>query len=170
MSLLNIRIYPDSILREKSVEVAEFNKELKEFVANMAETMYANEGIGLAAVQVGELKRITVIDVESGEKRGNFQEFINPVIIEKEGSVKSEEGCLSIPGYRDTIKRAEKVKVEAFNCSGEKFTIECDGLLAICLQHEIDHMDGVLFIDHLSPVKRMFFEKWSKKNLLKERI
>lgn len=161
MSVLEIKIYPDEILRQQTVIVSDYTSSLANFLDDMAETMYVSHGIGLAAPQVGSLQRVTVVDVsESGD---NLQEFINPKIIRKQGSIPSEEGCLSIPEYRDTIKRAEQIVVSAEDRYGKSFEIEADGLLAICLQHEIDHLDGVLFIDHLSRLKRELFKKQYKR-------
>ncbi|MCB0330085.1 MAG: peptide deformylase [Bdellovibrionales bacterium] len=164
MTTLDIKIYPDEVLRQKTELVTEFSKELHQFLDNMAETMYSANGVGLAAPQVGVLQRITVIDVS--EEGNDLMEFINPQIIAREGKVPSEEGCLSIPDFRDKIFRAETVTVEAVNRHGEPFSVEADELLAICLQHEIDHLEGVLFIDHLTRLKKdMFKRKWKKRLL-----
>ncbi len=163
MAILELRIYPDEILREQTQVVSTISTKIFKLLDDMAETMYTSAGIGLAAPQIGSLDRITVIDVsEDGDQ---LQEFINPFIISSTGKVNSEEGCLSIPEYRDTITRAETVVVEALDRSGNKFQVEADGLLAICLQHEIDHLDGILFIDHLSRLKRDLFTKKYLKTL-----
>ena len=161
MSPLRLVYYPDEILREKTAPVTEFSAELHQFLDNMLETMYHENGVGLAAPQVADNRRITVIDTspDGNEPR----EFINPVIVSKSGKKDSEEGCLSIPEYRDTVSRAETVVVEAYDRNGEKFTLEADELLAVCLQHEIDHLDGILFVDHLSKIKRDMFKKKYKK-------
>jgi peptide deformylase len=164
MALREIRIYPDEVLRQETKPVEDFSKDLHTLLDDMAETMYEANGVGLAAPQVGELLRLTVIDVS--DEGDTILEFINPVITKKDGKVPSEEGCLSIPGYRDTISRAGIVTVEAVNRHGEPFVTEADGLLAICLQHEIDHLDGVLFIDHLSRLKRDAFKKKWRKQML----
>lgn len=156
-----LRIYPDPILKQPTEEVTSFDSELKRLLGDMVDTMYANRGIGLAAPQVGVSKRITVIDIQ--EEGSELIELINPQITASSGNTSSEEGCLSIPDFRDTIKRAERVTVEAEDPSGEPFQIEAEGMLAICLQHEIDHLDGVLFIDRLSRLKREMFRKWFRK-------
>ena len=163
MAILPIAIYPDSVLREETSLVDSFGPDLHELLDDMAETMYDARGIGLAAPQISVNKRITVIDVSS--ERDKVMEFINPVITSSEGSQSSEEGCLSIPDYLDTITRYERVSVRAQDRHGEEFTVEAEGLLALCLQHEIDHLNGVLFVDHLSRIKRTLFKKWAKKHL-----
>lgn len=163
MSILKIRIFPDPILKETAAPVETFDQPLADLLDNMYETMLHADGIGLAAPQIGESKRIAVIDVT--EKREQRIELINPVITGSEGQVSSEEGCLSIPEYRDKIKRAKSVTVRARNREGEEFEISAEGLLAICLQHEIDHLNGVLFVDHLSRLKRELFRRWYKKNI-----
>ncbi|MCI5064817.1 peptide deformylase [bacterium] len=161
MATLDIRIYPDAVLRQTTNGVEDYSPELHTFLDDMAQTMYDSNGIGLAAPQVGDLRRVTVIDVS--EEGNHLQEFINPRITAKSGEVPSEEGCLSIPDFRETIIRAETVSVEANDRDGKPFVVHADGLLAICLQHEIDHLDGVLFIDHLSQLKRnMFKKKWKR--------
>ena len=153
---LKIRIYPDPVLRKKSLKAGKIDSKTRELVENMLETMYASQGIGLSAPQVGVLKRISVVDIGDKEKRV----FINPQIVKKKGRVMSCEGCLSIPGEYLEIKRSEKITVEALNENGEKFTIEADGLLARCIQHEIDHLDGILILDRISfweRIKRKLF-------------
>lgn len=161
MAKREVRIYPDDVLRQKTEPVVDFSSDLHILLDDMAETMYDSNGIGLAAPQIGVLQQITVIDVSDDGK--TLTEFINPVIVTKEGKVPSEEGCLSIPDYRDQISRAETVTVEAVDRHGKTFTTEAEDLLAICLQHEIDHLEGILFIDHLSRLKRdMFKRKWKK--------
>lgn len=155
--------YPDSRLAEKSKPVEEITEEIKELAANMVETMYEDDGIGLAAPQIGALHRLVVIDVSGPEVRNGLMTLINPVICSSEGSCVSEEGCLSVPGYRTTLKRAETVVVKAQDLEGNDVTIEADGLLAICLQHELDHLDGILFIDKISRLKRSMYNKRVKK-------
>lgn len=155
--------YPDSRLAEKSKPVEEITKEIKELAANMIETMYEEDGIGLAAPQVGALHRLVVIDVSGPEVRNELMTLINPVILSSDGSCDSEEGCLSVPGYRTKLKRAETVVVKAQDLEGNDVTIEADGLLAICLQHELDHLDGILFIDKISRLKRSMYNKRVKK-------
>lgn len=161
MTLLPIFKYPEEVLRQECQEVTDFDSSLAELLDNMSQTMYEAQGIGLAAPQIGVTKQITVIDVSAEEPE--LVEFINPTIVSKEGSVSSEEGCLSIPEYRESVKRAENIVVEAFDRSGKPFRMDADGLLSICLQHEIDHLHGVLFIDHLSRLKREMFKRWYKK-------
>lgn len=161
MAKLPVLKFPDPVLRVKCDPVDSFDDSLAGLLKDMAETMYAEHGIGLAAPQIGITKQITVIDV--GEEEPELREFINPEIIHREGKIPSEEGCLSIPEYRDTIKRSERIRVRALDRHGNSFELEADSLLAICLQHEIDHLHGVLFIDHLSPLKRALFKKWLKK-------
>ena len=166
MPILDIKIFPDPVLREKSKPVTEFNTELHRFLDSLTETMYEAGGVGLAAPQVGVLKRVAVIDIT---KEGTEPiEFINPVITVRNGSIPSEEGCLSIPGYREKIKRNLTVTVEAMNRKGEQFAVNAEDLLAICLQHEIDHLDGVLFIDHLSRLKRTLFKQWLKRQMISD--
>jgi peptide deformylase len=117
----------------------------------MAETMYAAPGIGLAATQVGELKRMMVIDVS--EEKNQLRVFINPEIIKREGTAVNEEGCLSVPGFYDKVERAETVMVTALDRDGQRFTINASGMLAVCIQHEVDHLDGKVFVEYLSPLK-----------------
>ncbi|WP_439236490.1 peptide deformylase [Lonepinella koalarum] len=152
MSLLNILIYPNEQLRTIAEPVTEFNDELQTFIDNMFETMYEHEGIGLAATQVNVHQRVITIDID-GDKTNQIV-LINPEILQSSGEAGIEEGCLSIPGFRGLVPRKEKVTVKALNRQGEEFTFETDGLLAICIQHEIDHLNGVLFVDYLSPLKR----------------
>ena len=161
MAVLPIKIYPDPILRDPGAVVSDFNLDLRKFLDSMADTMYHAEGIGLAAPQVGVSRRVAVVDV-SQESQERI-DLVNPKIISKSGSVPSEEGCLSIPKYRETVKRSEKIVVQAQDGAGKEFELQAEGLLAICLQHEIDHLDGVLFIDHLSRLKRELFKRWLKK-------
>ena len=161
MTTLPIKIFPDPILRETAATVSTFDKQLRTFVDSMIETMYDSRGIGLAAPQVGISKRICVVDVS--EEGDTPLHFINPVIESRTGTTPSEEGCLSIPGYRETIKRSEKIAIKAVDVEGKPIELTADGLLAICLQHEIDHLNGVLFIDHLSRLKRQMFKKWLAK-------
>ncbi|MDO4430827.1 MAG: peptide deformylase [Lonepinella koalarum] len=152
MSLLNVLIFPDEQLRTIAQPVTEFNEQLQQFIDDMFETMYKEEGIGLAATQVNVHKRVITIDID-GDKANQIV-LINPEIIESSGETGIEEGCLSVPGFRGLVPRKEKVKVKALNPHGEEFTLNADGLLAICIQHEIDHLNGVMFIDYLSPLKR----------------
>ncbi len=150
--LLAILHYPDPRLHRKAEPIAEVTSEIRQLAADMAETMYQAPGIGLAATQVNVLKRLIVIDVS--ETRDQLLTLINPEIVAKEGEIVSEEGCLSVPGIYEKVKRSERVTVRAQNLDGEWITIAADGLLAVCLQHEIDHLDGKVFVDYLSPLKQ----------------
>lgn len=154
MALLNVLIYPDERLKTVAapMEKEDFTPELDEFIDNMFETMYEEQGIGLAATQVDFHKRLIVIDIE-GDKQNQLV-LINPEIIESVGETGIEEGCLSLPGFNGFVPRKEKVKIRALNRQGEEFELEADELLAICIQHEMDHLEGIVFADYLSPLKR----------------
>lgn len=152
MAVLDVLIYPDENLAKVCEPVAQVDDALRAFIDDMFDTMYDHEGIGLAAPQVDVLKRVITIDIE-GDKANQIV-LINPEIIESSGETGIEEGCLSIPGCRAFVPRKEKLTVKALNRNGEEFTLEADGLLAICIQHEIDHLNGVLFVDHISQLKR----------------
>lgn len=155
--ILELKKHPNSALRKKAEKVKEIDEEVTVLIDNMLETMYANQGVGLAAPQIGVSKQIVVIDIGDGPKI-----FINPKILKKKGEEMSEEGCLSVPGTYLKIKRAKEVTVEALNERGEEFTIEATGLLARCLQQEIDHLNGVLILNRLSfwdKLKRKLFKK-----------
>lgn len=153
VALLPILQYPHPILAAKAEHVTDFNEELSTLAKNMAETMYAAPGVGLAANQVGVLKRIVVIDVT--EDGTNLLTLVNPEVVVADGELKvHEEGCLSLKGLYENVKRPSHVVVRAQNLKGESVEIEAEGLLAVCLQHEIDHLDGVVFIDHLSSLKK----------------
>jgi peptide deformylase len=167
-----IVVYPDKRLKLVSKEVKSFNGALHELLDDMYETMCASNGVGLAAIQVGVDLRALIInvpleDAESGhdQPKENTLEMINPVIIEKDGSEKFQEGCLSVPGFYEEVERAKHVKVEYFDRNGEKHSIEDDDFLAIAIQHEMDHLDGKVFIEKLSFTKRKKFEKEWKKRL-----
>jgi peptide deformylase len=146
--------YPDPVLAKKGDAVTEFDSALKTLVDEMFESMYAAQGIGLAAPQIAISKRITVIDVSFGKNEEEKIALINPEILHMEGKQVEEEGCLSLPDIREKVQRAERVRVKAQNVSGEWFEVEGDELLARALQHEIDHLDGILFIDRVSRLKR----------------
>ena len=152
MSVLQVLHIPDERLRKVAKPVEEVNAEIQRIVDDMFETMYAEEGIGLAATQVDIHQRIIVIDVS--ENRDERLVLINPELLEKSGETGIEEGCLSIPGFRALVPRKEKVTVKALDRHGKEFTLDAEGLLAICIQHEIDHLNGILFVDYLSPLKR----------------
>ncbi len=159
MAVLEIRKYPEEVLKKKASPVKEIDEAVRRLVDDMVETMYAAPGIGLAAPQVGVSKRIVVIDISSKEEEFPLIVLANPRIIEAEGLVDSEEGCLSVPQYTSVVKRAERVIVKGLDIKGTPVEIEGTGLLARVLQHEIDHLDGVLFVDRLSTIKKEFFRK-----------
>lgn len=166
MALLTVHTFPDPILKQIAKPVERFDAALKKFTDDMLETMYDSNGIGLASNQVGVLKRVVVMDIFSGEEDISLrspQVFINPVIVEKTGSTMSEEGCLSVVEITADVKRAEHVVVEYQDLQGNKQRWEGGDLGSICIQHELDHLEGILFIDHLSPLK----QKMVKKKLLK---
>ena len=152
MALLPILHYPDPRLHKVARRVEAVDERVRKLVTDMADTMYAAPGIGLAATQVDVHERVVVIDIS--EARNDLQTFINPEIIASEGDAENEEGCLSVPGVFDKIRRAERVTVRALNASGEPFTLEAEGLLAVCIQHEIDHLEGKVFVDYLSRLKQ----------------
>jgi peptide deformylase len=167
MALRTILEYPDPRLRTRAQRVTQFDAELGKLVDDMFETMYAAPGIGLAATQVDVHQRLIVIDVS--ENRDQPLVFINPEILSKEGEEVSEEGCLSVPENFAEVKRAAKVRVRAQDRNGEVFERDYDGLLAVCVQHEIDHLDGKLFVDYLSDLKRERIRKKLEKER-KERV
>ena len=152
MSVLRVLHFPDPRLRTVAKPVDEITPEIQQLVQNMLETMYDESGIGLAATQVDEHVRVVVIDVS--DERNDPLVFINPEIIDKTGDTTYEEGCLSVPQNYAKVQRAEEVTVKAQDAKGEWFEMHADGLLAICIQHELDHLLGKLFIDYLSPLKR----------------
>ena len=152
MALLNILRYPDVRLHKVAAAVTVFDESLKRLVADMAETMYAAPGIGLAATQVDVHKQVIVLDVS--ERRDSLVVLINPEIVDASGVSDIEEGCLSVPGIYDTLERAERVKVRAFDANGNPFTLEAQGLLAVCIQHEMDHLKGKVFVESLSQLKQ----------------
>ena len=161
MALLPILHYPDPRLRKKAQPVKQVDASIRQIVDDMFETMYDAPGVGLAATQVNIHKRIVVIDVS--EEKNEPLCFINAEIIEKEGNKETEEGCLSIPEYFAPVKRAERVKVRALDKEGELFEMEADGLLAVCIQHELDHLQGKVFVDYLSPLKQTRVRKKMQK-------
>ena len=152
MARMNILEFPDPRLRTRAARVERFDAELSQLIEDMFETMYAAPGIGLAATQVNRHIRLLVIDIS--EARDQREVFINPEILSREGEVVTEEGCLSVPEVYDDVKRAERVRVRAQDRTGAVFERELDGQLAVCLQHEMDHLDGKLFVDYLSSLKR----------------
>lgn len=154
MSILPIRIYPDPVLRARCREVEEFDSTLVGLVADMIETMHAAPGIGLAAPQVGVDRRIAVVDLSVGESADALLVLINPRIVEQEGSAVDVEGCLSLPGITEKIERPTRIVVEAAHADGEPFSVEAEDWMARAICHELDHLDGVLFTDRLSGLKK----------------
>jgi peptide deformylase len=152
MALLPILHYPDARLHRVAAPVEEINDRIRQLVRDMAETMYAAPGIGLAATQVDVHLQIIVIDIS--EAHDQLRVFINPQIIESRGSAECEEGCLSVPGVYETVTRAEWIKVRALDAEGKPFELEADGLLGVCIQHEIDHLHGKVFVEYLSRLKQ----------------
>ncbi len=167
MALLDICVYPDPILRKHALPVEQVDGGIRRLADDMTETMYEAPGIGLAANQVGRPIQVVVIHVrkeKEGEDSGLIR-LINPQIVAVEGVTSFEEGCLSVPDFYSTIKRAERVTVRALDLDGNDMEIEASGLLAVVLQHEIDHLGGKLFIDHMNPIKRDIFKrKWKKRH------
>ena len=168
LALLEVLKFPDPRLRKKCQPVVKVTKEMKQFAADMLETMYHHKGIGLAAAQVNRQIRFLVADTRPRDEQGRYDnsqmgelemkvnqpiKIFNPVIVEKRGKTSYDEGCLSVPTYYETVERFEWIRVEGLNETGEPISLEVDGLLSICIQHEIDHLDGKLFIDRLSPIK-----------------
>jgi len=163
MAIREIRKFPEPVLKKKAAPVTAFDENLQRLIDDMVETMYAAPGVGLAAPQVGISKRLTVIDISSREEQYPLIVLINPSILKSEGEIEFEEGCLSIPEYTAKVTRAEQIIVSYMDREGRDVEIEAVGLLAIAIQHEIDHLDGFLFIDRISPIKRAFFKKRCKK-------
>lgn len=157
MAILDVLSFPDERLRTVAKPVEEVNDEIKQLVSDMFETMKDENGIGLAATQVNRHVQVVVMDVS--EDQNEPRVFINPEIIRKDGSTISEEGCLSVPGNYAKVERAESIAVKALDQNGESFKLDAEGLLAICIQHELDHLKGKLFIDYLSPLKRQRIRK-----------
>ncbi len=163
MALLTILHYPDERLRTVAKPVEQVDDALRAFIDDMFQTMYEAPGIGLAATQVDFHQRLVVIDVSEG--RDQPLVLINPEIIEKQGVEQTDEGCLSVPGIYETVERAEWIKVRALDRNSEPFELETDGLLAVCIQHELDHLEGKLFVDYLSILKRSRIKKKLEKQL-----
>ena len=163
MAVRTILHYPDPRLREKARPVAEVTPAIKKLVEDMAETMYAAPGVGLAATQIGEPHRIFVIDTAGDDEPSKLRIFINPEIVSKEGEIIWEEGCLSFPSIVEEIKRAGHVKVRALDADGKPFELEADELLAVAIQHELDHLDGVLMIDHMGILKKRIVDRKMRK-------
>jgi peptide deformylase len=152
MAILNILRYPDPRLKKRAAAVAKVDDRVRKLVKDMAQTMYAAPGVGLAATQVDVHLRVIVIDIS--EDKSDLLVLINPEIIEREGASTCEEGCLSLPGIYDQIERSERIRVRALNAGGEQFELDAEGLLAVCIQHEMDHLEGKVFVEYLSKLKQ----------------
>src|SRR4051812_20392979 len=146
--------YPDKRLREKGKKIEAVTPELRKLIDDMAETMYAAPGVGLAATQIGEALQLFIVDIADNDEPSDLKVFINPEILETSGELTWQEGCLSFPGIQEEIDRAAKVRVRALNREGKSFEIEAEGLLAVAIQHEYDHLQGQLMIDHMGPLKK----------------
>ncbi len=155
--------YPDKRLRDKGEPIAAVTPEIQALVDDMAETMYAAPGVGLAATQIGVKLQLFVIDVASEDEPSDLRVFLNPEILERHDALVWTEGCLSFPGVQEEVERAAKVKVRALDREGREFTLEAEGLLAVAIQHEYDHLQGVLMIDHLGPLKRRLVQRKMQK-------
>ena len=165
MTALEILRYPDPRLYKKAEPVAEVDDSVRALVRDMAETMYAAPGVGLAATQVNVHKRIVVID--ASESRDRLLVLINPEIVAREGVQYCEEGCLSVPGVYEAVERAERVTVRALGVDGQPFTLSAEGMLAICIQHELDHLEGKVFVDYLSRLKQQRIKAKLQKQIRK---
>lgn len=161
MALLPILEYPDERLRRKAKVVESVTTDIRTLVEDMLETMYAAPGIGLAATQINVPLRIVVMDLS--EEKNTPLVLINPELTRKSGTETSEEGCLSVPGFFETVTRAERIQVKALDAEGDPIDFEAEGLLAVCIQHELDHLEGKLFVDYLSPLKRQLARRRVKK-------
>ena len=168
MALRKILHYPDPVLKQKAVPVTEFDAELKQLAEDMVETMYAAPGVGLAAPQVGVLQRLIVLDCSAKDEPADLLIAVNPEVLSGEGESLEEEGCLSVPGYWACVKRQANVTMRYQDLDGSPCERQAEGLLAVGIQHEIDHLDGVLFVDRLSPLKRSMFKKKYLKMLKEE--
>jgi len=163
MAILEIKKYPDEILKTKASFVDEINGNIQKLIDDMIETMYKANGVGLSAPQVGVSKRIIVVDTSPRQENQSLIVLINPEIINSEGEIISEEGCLSLPGFITRLQRKQKVFVKGLDKNGKEIEIEAEGLLARAFQHEIDHLEGILLIDRISPLKRELFRRKYKK-------
>jgi len=163
MAKLGVTKYGAEVLRNVAQPVEEINNEIKGIISNMLDTLYASEGIGLAAPQIGIPKRIIVVDINPSDPSSKPIVMINPSIVDQQGQIEFEEGCLSVPDVRGNVKRAEKITVEAIDADGNKIRIEASDMLARVVQHEIDHLNGKLFIDHLSRIKQQLIKKQLRK-------
>ena len=169
MTPMNILTYPNKFLLHPTNPVENIDGKVQDLIEAMALTMYKAPGIGLAAIQVGHNKSLLVYDISPKDEERSLQVLINPKIISKEGTtISEEEGCLSVPDFRADVKRAANILVEGYDREGKPLRIEAEGLLSLVLQHEIDHLNGVLFIDHLSSLKRQMYQRRVKKTLRKK--
>ena len=168
MAIRTILRYPDKRLRNKALPVTAFDDSLRALVDDMAETMYAAPGVGLAAPQIGVSLRLFVIDIAGEDEPSDLKVFINPTFTAKQGEIAWEEGCLSFPGIHEEIERAEKVTVRATGLDGKVFELKAEGLLAIAVQHEYDHLDGTLMVDRVSLLKRRMIDRDMKKRALQD--
>ena len=168
MAVLEILKYPHPTLKKRSETVSLIDEDVKRLINDMRETMYAAGGIGLAACQIGVSRRVIILDVSPVDPQHSFFALINPAIISEEGETDHEEGCLSVPDYLEKIKRKEKVWVKGLSPEGKEIEIEGDGILAIALQHEIDHTDGILILDRVSRLKREIYRNRLKREKRKE--
>lgn len=163
MALLDILIYPDSRLHNKAKPVAQVDSRIQKLIDDMSETMYTAPGIGLAAPQVNVPERIIVVDIS--DKKDSLLAMVNPEIISSEGQDEHEEGCLSVPGVYAPVKRYKKIRVRALDKDGNSFELDAEGLLGVCIQHEIDHLDGKVFVDYLSHLKQDRIKKKMQKSM-----
>ena len=162
--------YPDKRLKEKGLPIEQVTPEIQALIDDMAETMYAAPGVGLAATQIGEKLQLFIIDVAEEGAPSELRVFINPEILETSGDITWQEGCLSFPGIQEDVDRAAKVKVRAQDRNGKTFTLEAEGLLAVAIQHEYDHLQGVLMIDHMGPLKKRLTHRKMVKRAEEERM
>ncbi len=163
MAIRTILHYPDKRLRNPGKKITEFTPALRALVDDMAETMYAAPGVGLAATQIGEELQLFIVDVADSDDPSDLRVFINPVFVEKDGTRLYEEGCLSFPGVQEEVERAAHIKVKALDENGKEFEVEAEGLLAVAIQHEYDHLQGVLMIDHMGPLKKRLVHRKMQK-------
>lgn len=171
MAILNILKYPDPVLKKKAEPIPEVTGDIQRLIDDMAETMYAAPGVGLAAPQIGRSVRVIVIDINSKEEgKGGLISLINPDIIEHSGDIAWEEGCLSVPDYSADVRRFERVVVKGLDRNGREKIVVGEGLLSIALQHEIDHINGILFIDRLGPIRRDLIKRKLRKQARIEAI
>jgi peptide deformylase len=166
MESLELVHYPNKILKMACADVTEIDQELVDFVKAMSQTMYVSHGIGLAAPQVGKNIKVVTMDVEQEEGKDTLMQLINPMIVDAHGWTTYEEGCLSFPGISAEVKRRDQIHVKAYDTSGRELDFEADGLLAICVQHELDHLKGITFVDRLDPImKRMVLKEYKSYRL-----